>query len=144
MRVGILLLCVIISWTSRTTRCDDFSVQEDPERNVVSIVRHGRILHSIELLTQAERNGFAFDGSKQTKTGFELAVEYSSVIFYHKTFVFRCRKQRFYLSKIVVESFNKHNPEKWTRRVVNAPPNVPLEKFSLTDFMLEGVVKEKR
>lgn len=101
MRVGILLLCLITSWTSRTTRCDDFSVQEDPERNVIRIVRRGRILHSIELLTQAERNGFAFDGSKQTTTGFELAVEYGSVIFYHKTFVFRCRNQRLRMARIL-------------------------------------------
>jgi len=47
------------------------------------------------------------------------------------------------LSKIRVESFDKHNPEKWSKKVVRVQPNLPLEKFSITDFMLEGVVQKK-
>lgn len=165
MRAGVLLLCLIITcWANissaankfeaqrpnvhkkrrATLRCDDFSVQDDPEMNVVRIVRRGKIVHSIKLLTDAERNGFGFDGSKKTTAGFELGIEYGSVIYYHKEFVFICRDHKFYLSKIRVESFNKHNPEKWTRRVIRVRPNVPLERFSLTDFMLEGVVREKK
>jgi len=98
-------------------------------------------LHTIKLLTEIERPGFGFDGAKKTKDGFEISVQYGTRIFYAKTFVFICRQHRFYLSKIRVESFDRQNPAKQSRKVTNVRPNVPLEQFSITDFMLEGVVK---
>ena len=127
---------------SKPSRCDDpkgYSVEEGtiPDTNSVNIVRGGTVLHTIKLLTQMEANGFAFNGAKKTKGGFEISIEYGSVIYYAKTFIFICRQHEFYLSKIRVESFNKHNPAKWKRRVISVRPNVPLEKFSVTDFMRE-------
>jgi hypothetical protein len=47
----------------------------------------------------------------------------------------------FFLSKISVDSFDRHNPEKSKSKIITLKPNVPLEKFPITDFMLEGVVK---
>jgi len=132
---------------SKLVDCADpngYSVEEaveqgSPSVNIVS--DGGRILHSIKLLTDAERNGFAHDGVKKTKEGFEFGIEYGSRIYYHKRFIFICRQQRFYLSKIGVDSFDRQNPEKWSRKVIRVQPNLLLEKFSITDFMLEGVVK---
>ena len=131
---------------SKTLDCDDpkgYTLEEGtvPGTSSVNIVRGGRVLHTIKLLTDIEQNGFGFDGAKKTKDGFEISIEYGSVIYYHKAFVFICRHHKFYLSKIRVESFNKHNPEKWSKKVIRARPNVPLEKFFITDFMREGVVK---
>src|SRR5258707_9894753 len=105
----------------RTLDCDDpkgFTVEESttPGTDSLNIVRNGRVLHTIKLLTDLERNGFAFDGAKKTKDGFEMSIEYGSVIFYHKTFIFTCKRHNFYLNKIEVDSFNKHNPEKWSRK----------------------------
>jgi hypothetical protein len=134
---------------SKTLDCDDpngYSLEEGtvPGTSSVNIVRDGRVLHTIKLLADMERNGFAFDGAKKTKDGFEISIEYGSVIYYHKAFVFICRHHKFYLSKIRVDSFNKHNPEKWSKKVVRVQPNLPLEKFSVTDFMLEGVTKSQK
>lgn len=131
---------------SKTLDCDDpkaYTVEEGtiPDTNSVNIVRDGRVLHTIKLLTDMERNGFAFNGAKKTKDGFEISIEYGSVIFYAKTFIFICRQHKFYLSKIRVESFNRRNPAKWKEKVIRVRPNLPLEKFSITDFMLEGVVQ---
>ncbi len=132
---------------SKTLDCDDpkgYRVEEgtEPGTRSVNIVRNGRVLHTIKLLTDVERNGFAFDGAKKNKDGFEISVEYGSVIFYHKTFIFTCKRHNFYLNKIEVDSFNKHNPEKWSRKVIRVRPNVPLETFSITDFMLEGAARD--
>ncbi len=127
---------------SKTLDCDDpksYSVEEGT--NSVNIVRGATVLQTIKLLTDIEQNGFAFDGAKKNKDGFEMSIEYGSVIFYHKTFIFTCREHKLYLNKIRVDSFNRHNPEKWSKKVVNVQPNLPLEKFSITDFMLEGAVK---
>ncbi len=131
---------------SKTIDCDDakgYSVEEgtDPGTNSVKIVRGGTVLHTIKLPTDMERNGFGFDGVKKTKKGFEIAIQYGSVIFYGKRFIFVCRHHKLYLSKIRVDSFDRHNPEKWSRKVIRVQPNLPLGKFSITDFMLEGVVK---
>jgi hypothetical protein len=118
--------------------CDDYDVEEAPDINSVTIVSGGHVLHAVKLLTDRERNGFAFDGVKKTQAGFELAIEYGSRIFYRKNFFFICRRDHFYLSRIGVESFDRQNPEKWSKKVIKARPNLPLEKFSITDFMLEG------
>jgi hypothetical protein len=120
-----------------------YSVEEaiKPGTHPVNIVSEGQVLHTIELPTGEGLNGFAFDGVKKTSQGFEISIEYGSVIYYHKAFVFICRQHQFYLSKIKVDGFNKHNPEKWSKKVIRVRPNVPLEKFFITDFMREGVVK---
>ena len=125
----------------RTSGCDEYSVEEDSGTNSVKIMREGTVLHTIKLLTDLERNGFAFDGVKKTKEGFELAIEYGTRIFYRKNFIFICRHHKFYLSKISVDSFDRRNPEKWSKKVIKLQPKLPLEKFFITDFMLEGVVK---
>src|SRR6266853_4743647 len=97
---------------SKTLDCDDpngYSLEEGTVQGTssVNIVRDGRVLHTIKLLTDIEQNGFAFDGAKKTKEGFEISIEYGSVIYYHKTFMFICRQHKFYLSKIRGGSFNK-------------------------------------
>ena len=126
---------------TKNSGCDDYRIEEDTDTNSVKIVRGGKVLHSIKLLTDLERNGFAFDGVKKTKAGFELAVEYGSRIFYRKNFIFTCRHDKFYLTRIGVDSFDRHNPAKSSGKVIRVRPDVPLEKFSITDFMLEGVVQ---
>ena len=131
---------------SKTWDCDDpkgYSVEEgtEPGTHPVNIVRDGQVLQTIKLPTGVDVNGFAFDGAKKTKEGFEIAIEYGSRIFYHKRFIFICRNHKFYLSRIGVDSFDRHNPEKWSKKVLTVRPNLLLEKFSVTDFMLEGVVQ---
>ena len=131
---------------SKPVDCADpkgYSVEEGtkPGTHPVNIVRDGRVLHTIELPTGVDVNGFGFNWAKKSKEGFEIAIEYGSRIYYGKRFNFICRHHKFYLSKIRVDSFDRHNPEKWNRKVIRVQPNLPLEKFFITDFMREGVVK---
>jgi hypothetical protein len=130
---------------SRPVDCADpkgYSVEEgtEPGTHPVNIVREGRVLHTLKLPTGVDVNGFGFDWVKKTKEGFEIAIEYGTRIYYAKRFIFICRQHKFYLSKIRVDSFDKHNPEKWSRKIIRVQPNLPLEKFFVTDFMREGVV----
>jgi hypothetical protein len=111
------------------------------EARYVDIKQGDIVFGSIRVFTDAERNGFALDEAKTTKTGFEISVEYGSRYFYHKRFVFICRQHRFYLTRVFVDSFDKHNPEHWKKKAVRVRPALPLERFLLDDFMLEGVVK---
>jgi hypothetical protein len=111
------------------------------EARYIDIKQGDRVFGSIRIFTDVERNGFALDEAKKTKTGFEISVEYGSVNYYHKRFIFICKQHNFYLSKVFVDSFNKHNPEHWRKKQIRVRPALPLEKFLLDNFMLEGVVK---
>ena len=111
------------------------------EAQYVDIKQGDTILGSIRIFTDLERNGFALDGAKKTKTGFEISVEYGSRYFYHKRFIFICKQHKFYLIKVIVDSFDKANPEHWQRKGIRVRPALPLGKFLIDDFMLEGVVK---
>ena len=125
--------------SSKTLACDPkgYNVEEfaEPGNHSVKIVSGGTVLHTIRLLSDEELNGFGFNGAKKTKQGFEISISYGSVIYYAKTFTFICRQKKFYLSKIRVESFNKHNPEKWKRKVIRVRPYLRLEKFVIADFV---------
>jgi hypothetical protein len=114
------------------------------EARYVDIKQGDMVLGSIRIFSDAERNGFALDEAKTTKTGFEISVEYGSRYFYHKRFVFICKQHRFYLTRVFVDSFDKHNPEHWSKKAMRVRPALPLERFLLDDFMLEGVVKQRR
>jgi len=131
---------------SKTLGCDPkgYSVEEgtEPGTHSVKIVGGGTVLHTIKLLTDEERNGFGFNGAKKTQEGFEISIEYGSRLYYQKRFTFICRQHKFYLSKIRVDSFDKHNPEKWKSKVIRVRPYLPLQKFVITDFMQEGVVHD--
>lgn len=122
--------------SSKTLNCDDpkgYSVEEgtEPGTHSVNIVRDGRVLHSIKLLTDMERNGFGFDGVKKTKEGFELAIEYGTRIYYGKRFIFTCRHHKFYLSKIRVESFDRHNPRNGVGELSGCNPTYLLRSSRL-------------
>ena len=150
MKVFVLLLMIVGCWANGSPGtkphkdsldCKNpksYSLEEwtEPGERALRIVRDGTVLHSIKLLSGLELNGFGFNGAKKTKDGFELSIEFGSRIYYGKTFIFTCRQQKFYLSRIRVESFDKQNPAKWKRRTIRVRPNLPLEKFSITDFTL--------
>ena len=148
--IAVLFLSFIVGYSTdyptKTLDCNDpngYGVVEVRESNAnyVKIVRGDKVFETIKLPTEIERNGFAVNWAKKTKAGFEISVEYGSRYYYEKRFNFICKQHKFYLSKIIVTSFDKADPEKWNTKVVRIKPNLPLEKFSINDFMLEGVVK---
>ena len=129
---------------SSTLGCDPkgYSVEEgtEPGTHFVRITRAGTVVHTIRTPTGVEWNGFGFYGAKKTKQGFEISISYGSRFYYWKKFIFICRQHKFYLSKIRVDSLDKNYPESGKTKVVRVRPNVPLERFVITDFMKEGVV----
>ena len=127
------------------TDLNEYSVAEVMKGDVpyVEITQGDKVFGSIRVFTERERNGFALDEAKKTNTGFEIAVEYGSRYYYHKQFIFICKKQNFYLSKVIVDSFDKQNPEHSRNKVIKIKPILPLEKFVLENFMMEGIVKQK-
>lgn len=154
LRVTVLCLTLIAGYptdsSSQTLRCGDpntynIDVVRDQIREAddVNIVQGGRVLRSIKLPGQ-EVGGFSLNRTRKTKAGFEFSIEYGTRIYYYKRFIFVCRRNKFYLSKVIVESFDKHNPEKFYKKVSRVNPNLPLEKFEVTDFMHDVFPRSRR
>ena len=108
----------------------------DPIRDAddVNIVQGGKVLKVINLPGQ-EVNGFSLNRWRKTKAGFEFSIEYGTRLYYYKRFIFICRRNKFYLSRVIVESFDKHNPENSFTKVSRVNLNLPLEKFKVTNFI---------
>ena len=145
--VAVLFLSLIVGYpdrdASKTLRCGDpnsysVDVVRDKVREAddVNIVQGGRVLKVINLPGQ-EVNGFSLNRWRKTKAGFEFSIEYGTRIYYYKRFIFICRRNRFYLSRVIVESFDKHNPENSYKKVSRGNLNLPLENFKVANYMRE-------
>lgn len=149
---GLVLSLIVVSSSANSQQpskpldcaaLNGYSVGEVLRADVryVEIAQGDKVLGAIRIFSDVERNGFALDEVKKTKPGFEISVEYGSRYFYHKRFIFICKQHKFYLHKVIVDSFDRHSPEHWWMKQIRIKPMLPLEKFSLDDFMLEGVAK---
>ena len=78
----------------------------------------------------------SLDSVKTSEKGFVFSIEYGSRLYYAKQFKFVCRQKTFYLDKIKVNSFDKADPEtSWKKCTKIITPILPLERFSLTDYL---------
>ncbi len=63
---------------------------------------------------------------------------YLTRIYYRKQFNFICKEGNFYLYEVKVESFDKFDPvsmNKPERKEIRVSPNLPVEKFSIFDYL---------
>lgn len=123
------------------------NVAEDSTRNIMNtitvpkilnIVVGEKILNTIKIPTQSDANGFSLRSTEKTKKGFEITIEYGSRIYYQKQFNLICKEGNFYLYKVKVESFDKHDPESmsnWDEKESKIYPLLPVEKFSIFDYL---------
>lgn len=93
-------------------------------------------IKKINLPNQPDVNGFALKWVRETKEGFEISIEYGSRFYYEKNFIFICQQNEFYLSAIEIGTYDKHDPENsWKEYSTKIKPLLPLEKFSINDFI---------
>ncbi len=109
---------------------------EDDDSKSVNIKEGNTIIKKINLPRQLDVNGFSLRWARETKEGFEIAIDYGSRLYYHKNFSFICKQNNFYLSEVKISTFDKHNHENSWKKYSNAiKPNLPLEEFSVTDYI---------
>jgi hypothetical protein len=123
-------------------------VVTDPERasqsggtvpQILNVVSGDKIRVAIKVPTDSNAQNFSLRSTEKTKEGFEITIEYGTRYYYKKQFNFVCKEGDFYLYKMKVESFDKFDPvsrEKWDRKEVKVEPNLPIEKFSIFDYLL--------
>ena len=123
-----------------TLKCDDkaFTLVVEYKNNSksVKITEGDTTIKTINLPNQPDVNGFSLNWAKETKEGFEISIEYGSRLYYQKDFSFICKQNTFYLSKLKITTFDKHDPENsWKERDTIIKPELPLEKFLINDFI---------
>jgi hypothetical protein len=139
--------------TSKPLNCNDpngysLVVITDPERasqnlgtvpQILNVVSGDKIRVAIKIPTDSDAQNFVLNSTEKTKEGFEITIEYGTRYYYKKQFNFVCKEGDFYLYKMKVESFDKFDPvsrKKWDRKEVKVEPNLPIEKFSIFDYLL--------
>ena len=127
--------------SSNEFRCEELdkfeiSTVDDPPRRVenINLIVSGKIRNTIIMPNDSEVGGFALDWAKKTKRGFEVSIEYGSRYYFAKRFIFICKKNDFFLDRIKIQSFDKAEPEKWTKKDVKVKPMIPVSQFSITDY----------
>lgn len=127
---------------SQSTECSDaesycLEVVEDTTREAknVNIIFGGKIKWIVKLPSPLDQNGYALNRANKTSDGFEISIEYGSRNYFNKSFVFLKKDETFYLTEIKVDSFDKQNPEKATKRTVKITPAVSIEKFDIEEYM---------
>lgn len=143
---------VVNNGNSKTLDCNNpngygLVVVTDPERasqnsgstpKILNVVVGDEIRAAIKVPTDSDAMGFSLKATEKTKEGFKVTIEYGSRYYYKKQFYFICKEGGFYLHRVIVESFDKNDPESmnnWDRKEVKIKPNLPIEKFSIFDYL---------
>ena len=142
--------------TARTLDCHSqneyrFVVIENPNRKKdsdpviprdLNIVVSDEVISKIELPKESEAKNFSLNSVEKTETGFEIKVQWGGGMYHYEIqFNFKCKENNFYLYEVKKKSFSTTNPDRgniWDKeesKVINIEPNLPIEKFVLTDYL---------
>lgn len=99
-------------------------------------------ISKLHLSAASEVKNFALDSVQETKAGFEVRVDWGSGIdHYDIQFNFRCTAGSFYLYRVKKVTFSTKNRDSGTfldkrrSKVTRIRPNLPIEKFVITDYL---------
>lgn len=147
---------VVDEKTARTLDCHNaneyrFVVVENPNRRKdsdpvvpkdLNIVVGDEVISKIELPKESEAKNFSLNAVEKTETGFEIKVEWGGGLYHYEIqFNFRCKENNFYLYEVSKESFSTTNPDsgnfldKKESKVTKIEPNLPIEKFVMTEYL---------
>jgi hypothetical protein len=108
----------------------------------LNIVVGDDVVSKIELPKESEVKNFSLNSTENTKAGFEMRVDWGGGVYHYEIqFNFRCKKSNFYLYEVTKKSFSTTNPDsgnfldKKESKVTKIEPNLPIEKFVMTDYL---------
>lgn len=138
--------------SSKPLDCDDpngysLVVITDPERasqnpgtapQILNVVSGDKVRVTIKIPTDSDAQNFVLNSTEKTKEGFKITFKYGTRYYYEKQLNFICKDGNFYLYKVKVVSFDKFDSvsrKKWDRKEIKVEPNLPIEKFSIFDYL---------
>ena len=108
----------------------------------LNIVVGDDLVSKIELPKESEVKNFSLNSTEKTKAGFEMRVDWGGGVYHYEIqFNFRCKKNNFYLYEVTKKSLSTTNPDsgnfldKKESKVTKIEPNLPIEKFVMTDYL---------
>ena len=110
----------------------------DPQYGV-NIVSGDKVLRSVDLPSDSEFGNFGAGSNTKTKNGVQIEVDFGTRYYYDLRFMFVCRNDDLILINIGVESFDRNNPSKWTKKNVAVKPPVPIGQFKMADFLTKAM-----
>lgn len=108
----------------------------------LNVVVADEAVSKIELPKESEAKNFSLNAVEKSETGFEIEVDWGGGLdHYEIQFIFRCKENNFYLVEVKKVSFSTTNPgsgnflDKKESKVTKIEPNLPIEKFVMTDYL---------
>ncbi|MDA3616332.1 hypothetical protein [Polluticaenibacter yanchengensis] len=112
---------------------------DSTDKRELSIQKGKLIIGNIKIPTQKDIQGFAVNWIKETKSGFEISIEYGgSSRYYHKDFRFYYENGDFILKDILINTFDKRNPEdekSYTKKIDMIKETIKGKDFKIADFL---------
>ena len=142
--------------TLRSLDCRDANayrlvVVENPDRKKdsdpvvpkdLTIVVGDDVISKIELPKESEAKNFSLNAIEKTETGFVTKVGWGGGLYHYEIeFRFRCKENNFYLYELEKVSLSTTNPDsgnfldKKESKVTRIEPNLPIEKFVMTQYL---------
>jgi len=106
----------------------------------LNIVIGEETVAKIELpIPDSEAKNFSLNSVEKTKQGFEMKVDWGGWQWhYYLQYYFKCKDGNFFLYKMKKESIEGKDPgdlKNWIKKETKIEPNVPIEKFVMTDYL---------
>jgi hypothetical protein len=142
--------------TARSSNCRKaneyrFVVVENPNRKKgsdpvipedLNLVVGEDVIAKVELPKESEVKNFSLNAVEKTETGFEIKVDWGGGLDHFEIQLnFTCKENNFYLYEVTNVSFSTTNPgsghflDKKGSKVTKIEPNLPIEKFVMTDYL---------
>lgn len=112
---------------------------DSTDKRELSIQKGMLITDRIEIPTQESIQGFAVNWIKATEDGFEISIEYGgSGRYYQKKFRFYYQDNDFVLKNILIDTFDKQNPEdenSYIKKTDTLKVPVKFKGFKVEDYL---------
>jgi hypothetical protein len=112
---------------------------DSTDKRELSVQKGMLVIDKIEIPTQEAIQGFAVNWIKETESGFEISIEYGgSSRYYHKDFRFYYEEGDFVLKDILINTFDKQNPEdekSYTKKTTVLKVPIRFKLFKVEDFL---------
>ncbi|HEV8370420.1 MAG TPA: hypothetical protein VGQ39_20890 [Pyrinomonadaceae bacterium] len=147
---------VVDEKTARTLDCRNANeyrlvVDENPNRKKdsdpvipkdLNIVVGDEVISKIELPKESEAKNFSLNSVEKSERGFDIKVDWGGGLdHYEIQFNFTCKENNFYLYEVKKISSSTTNPDsgnfldKKESKVTKIEPNLPIEKFVMTQYL---------
>lgn len=105
----------------------------------LNILVGDEVVSRIKLPKEGEVKNFSLDSVEKTKLGFQIKTNWGGSLYHYEVqFDFRCKANGFYLYRVKKVSLLTTNPDRgfWDKTKTKiSKPNLPIEKFVMTDYL---------